>query len=136
MTLACLASQSCTELGPAQPQLVLLFIIFNGYFASWIQHFFPFPCTTPPGIIIIMNWLYSSKVMLTLYNCFQWIIWWSKIWHQLHNSCQNPVAIIGLYSEIYQELKNKKVIHFFLRFSDIFSPKHVLLSHVIMSFIQ
>ena len=27
MTLACLASQSCTELGPAQPQLVLSIII-------------------------------------------------------------------------------------------------------------
>ena len=25
MTLACLASQSCTELGPTQPQLVILF---------------------------------------------------------------------------------------------------------------
>ena len=28
MTLACLASQSCTELGPAQPQLVIHSVIY------------------------------------------------------------------------------------------------------------
>ena len=29
MALACLASQSCTELGPAQPQLVLSIVVLN-----------------------------------------------------------------------------------------------------------
>ena len=31
MTLACLASQFCTELGPAQPQLVIFIIVILGF---------------------------------------------------------------------------------------------------------
>ena len=40
MTSACLASKSCTELGPAQPQLVFLFWHILQFLLNWLK-FFP-----------------------------------------------------------------------------------------------